>query len=367
MRWSRPNSASLADRLAAGEGHPRGFDYLRLVLAFCVVGFHSFTTIHDVAADHLLWRSAWRPILRLFLPMFFALSGFLVAGSLARSASLVEFLARRVLRLMPALVAEVLLSALVLGPLLTAYPLSRYFADHAFLAYLLNAVGVVHFALPGVFLHNPRPGLVNGSLWTLPFEGICYALLTVLSLLGVVRRRGLVLALTVAASVGLAIAAARQGGVIWAPPGSFLVVCFLAGVALFQYREKIPADPRLFILASAVSLLLLAVDQLTLLAPLPLAYATVWLGLTRPPASMAVGGDYSYGVYLFAYPIQQAIVAIWPAAGSPLAVFLLAAPLSLAYAVFSWRCIERPILRRKSAIARVFRGRASAVRAAAPG
>ena len=342
---------TIAERLAVADGHPLGFDYLRLILALSVLGFHSFTTTHNIAADHLLWRGPWRLVLRPILPTFFALSGFLVAGSLSRSTGVVEFLTRRVLRIVPALLAEILLSALVLGPLLTTFPLHRYFTDREFFTYFLNAVGDVHFSLPGVFLDNPRAGLVNGSLWTIPFEGLCYLTLTTLAIAGLARHRRLMLLIAASASIALSLQAIHDREIDWAPTGSFLVASFFAGIALFLNRDYIPVTRWLTASAAIATFVLLSFDGLMYLAAVPLAYVTVCLGLTRPPDTIAVRGDYSYGVYLFAYPIQQACVQLSPGLRSTWSIFLVAAPLSVAYACFSWHCIERPILSRKRRIA----------------
>ena len=350
MRIRSCGIETIGGRLSAAE-HPLGFDYLRLTLALSVVAFHSFTTTHDLAADRLFWQGPLGVSMRLVLPMFFALSGFLVAGSLARSASLGDFLIRRVLRIVPALFAEILLSAVVLGPLLTSDPLRSYFADRQFFTYFLNAVGDVHFSLPGVFLHNPRPGLVNGSLWTIPFEGFCYLALAAFAILGAVRRRGLMLLIGAAGSVVLALQAISARAPALAPTGPFLVVCFIAGMALFLNRDRIPISGGLAAMVALAAIALLSMPGALYLAALPLAYVTVCLGLTRPPKTIAVGGDYSYGVYLFAYPIQQACVQLSPSLRSTSSVLLVAAPLSLAYATFSWRFIERPILTRKRQIA----------------
>ena len=97
--------------------------------------------------------------------MFFALSGFLVAGSMERTPKLSQFLTLRIIRLVPALAVEVLLCALILGPLVTNKPLWDYFAAPEFWAYFRNIVGDVHFTLPGVFEDNKLPRIVNASLW----------------------------------------------------------------------------------------------------------------------------------------------------------------------------------------------------------
>jgi peptidoglycan/LPS O-acetylase OafA/YrhL len=166
-----------------------------------------------------------------------------------------------------------------------------------------------------------------------------------------VRRRALLLLIAAAASFALALQAIGDHEPALAPTGPFLVACFLAGMALFQNRDRIPISGAMAAIVAVAVLALLSIDGAMYLAALPLAYVTVCLGLTRPPATVAVRGDYSYGVYLFAYPIQQACVQLSPSLRTTGAVFLVAAPLSLAYAAFSWRCIERPILTRKRQIA----------------
>ena len=82
---------TLAERFAETGGRPSGFDYLRIILALSVVALHSVITTKGVAADVMMWETPLRPLLRAVLPMFFALSGFLVAGSLERCRSLISF------------------------------------------------------------------------------------------------------------------------------------------------------------------------------------------------------------------------------------------------------------------------------------
>jgi peptidoglycan/LPS O-acetylase OafA/YrhL len=127
-------------------------------------------------------------VVTLILPMFFALSGFLVAGSLERCRTLVGFLSMRALRILPALAMEIVLSALVLGPLVTDLPTAAYFGDPEFARYFLNIIGDIHYHLPGVFVTNPLAS-VNQQLWTIPFELECYVALAVLASLGLHRQR----------------------------------------------------------------------------------------------------------------------------------------------------------------------------------
>jgi len=134
--------------------------------------------------------------------MFFALSGFLVAGSLERSKTTLTFIGLRLIRIYPALAVEVALSAFLIGMAVTAFPLVTYFQDPLFLKYLLNVIGDIHYNLPGVFENNPVPKIVNAQLWTVPVELMCYVALTVLVLLGGVQRKILI----PLAALGLALA-----------------------------------------------------------------------------------------------------------------------------------------------------------------
>ena len=83
---------SLEDKLVEAKGRPSGFDYMRLILAISVVSFHAIIISYGGATLISVWASHWRIALALILPMFFSLSGFLVAGSLERSKTLITFL-----------------------------------------------------------------------------------------------------------------------------------------------------------------------------------------------------------------------------------------------------------------------------------
>src|SRR5215468_2964959 len=180
--------STIEERLLEADGRPSGFDYMRLALALAVFMLHIPATNFGDEVQNALFLHLWRPVSAIVLPMFFALSGFLVAGSLTRCKTLVSFLGLRVLRIVPALAAEVFLSGFILGALFTTLPLRRYFFSWGLLTYFLNIVGDVQFTLPGVFYSNPHAGVVNQQLWTVPWELDCYILLAVLALVGIVRK-----------------------------------------------------------------------------------------------------------------------------------------------------------------------------------
>src|SRR5689334_7563831 len=183
---------TLDERFKSTKGRSSGFDYIRVVLALGVICWHVRVTTYgdldpaiqyDSLADFVLL-----PIAIFILPMFFSLSGILVASSLERCKTFLMFLGLRALRIVSALAVAVLLSALVLGPLLTTLPLGAYFTDPEFHAYFLNIVADIHYRLPGVFVSNPFP-LVNGQLWTIPYELACYVALVILAATGIFQQR----------------------------------------------------------------------------------------------------------------------------------------------------------------------------------
>ncbi|PDT27403.1 acyltransferase [Rhizobium sp. L9] len=339
----------LGEKLDLAKGRPTGFDYMRLLLAFSVLWIHTARVTYG--DDLFLWETPLRPFIKSVLPMFFALSGFLVAGSLARSKTLISFLGNRFIRIYPALAVEVLLAAFILGAIYTEYDLSNYFTDAQFFAYLLNVTGHIHFNLPGVFLNNPDAAMVNGQLWTVPFELECYVAIAVLFLLGVVKRRAIALVATTALIVGFGLARYWKHESNWASmpttaSGNLLIGAFLVGVTIYLYKDKILWDVRIFIGSVAVILWAYWFSSFGDFVAIPaIGYVTVFLGLTSPrKLGVLQGADYSYGVFLYGYPIQQAFVALGPWAHNWWLNGIVCSLIVTCFAAFSWHFIERPAL-----------------------
>ena len=341
---------TLLDQIQKGNGATAGFDYLRLGLALAVVVWHSvILTSGSLAVYQALWSGPFRFLLAAILPMFFALSGFLVTGSLVRTR-LHQFAILRVLRLAPALAVEVTLSALILGVLFTTLPLRDYLTSPELGGYFGNIVGLVHFTLPGVFEHNRVPRVVNSQLWTIPFELECYVSLVIVSLLMGLRHRRVFVALLVLFSLAATAGAVLNNSVSPFAPlqGRVLVVAFLAGVAIYLYRDRIPYSSLIGVGAAVASAVLLQIPDTAYLAALPVAYLTVWIGLMRPPKIPF--GDLSYGVYLFHFPVEQTIAHLFPGVACWWQMTLMALPASLLCALLSWNLVEQPVLSRKKLI-----------------
>jgi peptidoglycan/LPS O-acetylase OafA/YrhL len=338
---------TLAEKFADSHGRPSGFDYMRITLALSVVFWHTVVITYGHDAQDAVWHTPhYRVLVMGILPAFFVLSGFLVAGSLERSKTLAGFMFLRVIRIFPALVLEITLSALILGPAMTHVPLSQYFGDTRFFTYFLNCIGDIHYALPGLFDFNPYPSITNEQLWTVPWELECYVALSILAFSGLAQRTrwfgGLICLVLLYGAYRFI-----HGSTL--PEGPFggrtLVLCFLMGVFLYLNRRWVPYNRWLGWLCVGTSLLCFWIPNGTLLAPFWVAYATVFLGLTNPPKPRFLdSGDYSYGIFLYGFPIQQAVVATGLLPANGWITCLAALPLIILVAIASWHLWEKRVL-----------------------
>ncbi len=339
---------TLAARMADTNGRASGFDYLRLFLALSILLIHTAMICHGLAADQAIYVGPARPLARLILPAFFAISGFLVAGSLERSRTIPMFLALRVLRIYPGLIALAAISAFVIGPLTSDLSASAYFSNHLLFHYLLTMSGDVQFYLPGVFAHNPQPGTVNGQLWTIPFELGAYLTLAGLATLGLTRWNFIAPLSTVLLILAyLGVTLLRHHLTVVFVPGSLngalLMAAALTGASLYLYRRVIPYNLTLFAAALVISMLLVSIVPFgDFFAPIPAAYATVYLGLCNPDRRPLHGADYSYGVYLYGFSLQQTIIFLCPLAQDWRLNMLISVPAVLIVAALSWHFIENP-------------------------
>lgn len=352
---------TLGSRLDALKGIGPGFDHLRVGLSLSILFWHSFGLSYGLAWTRQLPILPFKPLLATLLPMFFALSGFLIMGSALRIASLKTFITFRVLRILPALAMEISLSALVLGPLMTAYPLSVYFGSPELPAYFGSLIGRVSYVLPGLFLSNPAPEVVNGALWTVGPEILCYILVSLLILLGLFRDVRSMLVVTVVYLVACIATDVWDSAPIYEIlPTKVLILAFFCGNLLYLLRHRIPFDWRLAFAVGAATLIFVALAQhsesfrlLMYPAASGAAYVVAVIGLTRlPPLPFFHRGDYSYGIYIYGYPIQQTVVHFFPDLRSGLINFAIALPLTILFAVMSWHLVEKPVLNLRKKILR---------------
>ena len=339
---------NLADRCS---GKDNNFNLIRILAALAVLFTHSFALTGHAEP---LRDSLGMTLGSIAVDIFFIASGFLVTGSLLKKQSLVEFCWARFLRIYPALLVALLLTVLVLGPIFTTLPLRDYFASKLVYVYLVKNLILVagtNFVLPGVFEHTPYPDAVNGSLWTMPYEVRMYLILA-LSWLGLrtvrpVRLRTLqaaVLAATAVAGVVTLTVYLRTGSV---SPFPRLFFMFFCGASYFVCRRHIElkGPPFYVLLAMLVASALWGKQPFFVVYTLSLAYLLFYVayvpgGVLRRYNTV---GDYSYGTYIYAFPVQQAIAATIPGC-SVTTMVLLSGACTLVLAALSWHLLEQRAL-----------------------
>lgn len=339
---------TIEDRLRRFGGVVPGFDGLRLAAALLVLWSHAFPLTGVAAAEPLHRLTGGQTTLGgVAVALFFAISGFVVTASLERSRGLLSFAGKRALRLLPALIAVVCVSAFVLGPLLTSAPLARYFGSGETWRYLLNVVFVPRYELPGVFENAPYPSAVNGSLWTLRWEVLSYAGLALLWATVLRPRRWLApIAAAGGLIAGLVIARLPDAGPLaMFQSAAVLFGAFMCGASLYLWRDRVPLDGRIAWASAALLVAAALFGVFKEASPPALAYLCLFGSLRAWPR---LRDDWSYGVYLWAFPIQQVLVvtglgALW---WSNAALGTLA---TLAAAALSWRLVEKPALGLKPA------------------
>ena len=221
------------------------------------------------------------------------------------------------------------LLALVLGPIVTELSLSDYLTTPQTWIYPLRSSVLITFAgrLPGVYEHNPFANAVDGSLWTLPLEACCYVMVAVLGVLALLHRRALLAAAVVVGLVALSppvdIASHLPGGAQDTAAGGnvqiviHLVVVFLVGSLLFAARERVRLS---WWVAAALGVLWVVSwksSWVTVTASLFVPYAILVIAYRAPRGLNALvrPGDVSYGVYVYAFPVQQTVALAWKGVG----------------------------------------------------
>ena len=324
------------------------FDALRFLAAVSVIFSHSFLVAQGTQ-DHepLIWLTGRQSILGLAgVFVFFAISGFLVTQSFEQTGSPLRYLVKRCLRIFPGLILALILSAFLLAPLVTTLPLADYLHRLTPYRYVFsNTLLSVHVhELPGVmFVDNPVGLEINGSLWTLRYEFLMY--LMVMGL-GVLRLLNL--------PVCLALLALGMGCIHFDALGflggwGWLLGFFAAGMVLYKLRATRIFSGWVALLALAGLIASVPLRQFILLFPLFGCYLALWLALNPhlPVLRAARFGDLSYGLYIYGWPSEAAV--IWALGGHATwwQVFLLATPLAALLAFISWHLVEQPALRLK--------------------
>lgn len=319
------------------------FDVIRVLAACAVVVSHAFPLTGHRAP--VVFESAGRGFTlgRVAVGVFFVTSGFLIAASWERSTP-ARFALRRVLRLVPGLMVATVFVVLVIGPLVTTGSAWGVWFDSetwrmvgSSLTFQFDA----HRSMPGVFESNPLPDVVNGSLWTLAHEVACYVMLAGVGALGVLRSRAATMWLTLAVLAVMLVSADWTGAVYGLRLADLAMfgAWFALGALLHVLGVRWSREG---LLAATVACVAAGALGSAIVVP-AFAVMVILVGMAPVRRGMPTWlGDPSYGIYVLAFPIQQAIATTsldpWINMVATLAVV---APLGVA----SWWLVEARAMR----------------------
>lgn len=328
-----------------------------------------------MAAEVILWHSfavtgripPAAPVRQLLFGVgvdgFFAISGFLITRSWLSNPRIRDYLVARTLRILPGLYVCLVVTAFVIAPIGVAIQGgsgAKLLLSRAPFEFVLenSAVMVLKFDIGGTPTGIPYPGMWNGSLWTLIYEVLCYIAVALLGLAGLAHRRW-----TAAAVFALAVGAAAV-----LPPMTFpgvwsneqcmarFAIMFAAGALMYQWKDAIPARWSLVAVSVVVVVAAGLLPDYRLIGGLPLAYALIVSGALIHNKYLRLPTDLSYGVYIYAFPIQQLLVICGLVSLNPIVFALLATIATLPLAALSWFLIEKPALSLKSRLKRKWSG-----------
>lgn len=333
------------------------FDLIRFLAAVAVLFSHNFAT--SGLPEPTYFRGETAGSLGVFV--FFAVSGYLVQQSWDRRPDPRSFTLSRALRIFPGLFACLLFCAFVLGPIVSPFPLGVYLShlDVYKFVYSNSAMFFVprYDALPGVFADNAFPNHVNSSLWTIRYEVFMYVVLLAISVLFNKKRVSVIAALLTGLcglwAYGTFIELAEPGQLLWRLGVIGLDGRILKLAPFFLVGALVARVPKRFLSVTAAAFAF-AFTALFYFSPIAifvlwftLPYCLVVFAYNSPAMLNKFGqhGDFSYGLYLYAFPVQQVMAHLAISTKSWSLGFVMSFSFALALAVLSWRFVESPSLK----------------------
>ncbi len=347
---------SLGSQIANHKSN--NLNIIRLLLALAVIVSHSFPVALGPGGDTreeplYTWTHQQESSGAVAVDLFFLISGLLVTASWLRSKSMQDYLMKRVLRIYPGFIVAMGFSAALIWVICPEFRAAVVHPVGWLLLLLQNLLDLSNSSISykGIFAGNPYPNMANASLWTIPVEFFCYLIVLIIGLFCLFKRRFLIF-LAVLVSYGVY---AKSLFAAVSPFEEFLV-CFLTGVTVWLWRDKIPFSK---FIAFGCLMVLLVTSQFkpwfSILFPIMGGYCILWLayGPRLMLSNWSEKTDLSYGTYLYAFPIQQ-LFAMHPALRHPWVIFGLATPVTLLAAWLSWNLVEKRFLAMKNNVRRDF-------------
>ena len=284
------------------------------------------------------------------LYIFFVISGFLVTASYQRRGSLITFAKARALRIYPGLLVCTLISVLILGPCFTNAQVVDYFDSSYTWSYLYNVGSLFGYAptLPSVVFNDRKWGIVvNGSLWSIFVEARLYVVVALFGVFGLLDNRARA-NLTIAVLFVVNLLVPNALPFFETTRDTAMVSLFFAiGALAYLNRVDVPLKGAALALLALSCLLSRANDPVyQVFAGATLVYAVFFIAYLPKIRLPSFVQDYSYGIYLYGWPVKQVLAHFLPWL-APVGMMVLALPISWCLGALSWFLIEKRALQWK--------------------
>lgn len=347
------------------ERSGNNFDFLRLLAAVFVVYDHSIGLGGYKTPDWALSLTNGKfTISYLGVTIFFVISGYLISKSFIRSGNPIDFVWKRILRLYPGIFALTLVTAFLFGPVNTRLSLFEYFQNPRFISYFSSAsIIFTQQDLPGCFELNPFPVSINGSLWTLIFEMTMYLTIFICGLLYSFTKNKLTFLISVIYTSYLFIF--QDDSLIpkhklwnYMDINSYINFgkFFMAGSLLYVLEKWIKYTKYIFAMMLAILIFSFYHDSIfNYTKAFTVSYIVLYFCFIKSKvATIGRHGDFSYGMYIYAFPVQQTL-AHFLQGQIPFPVFFLASLIgTFGFAYLSWFLVESPSLKFKDLFSKLF-------------
>jgi peptidoglycan/LPS O-acetylase OafA/YrhL len=335
------------------QRHHNNFDFLRFVFALFVLITHSFALLGVADQEWLVnYTNGQLSFSDIGLAGFFVISGYFIYKSMERSSSIWDYLKKRFLRLFPALFVVLFLTLLIIPILYNgSVPLGE---NLSYWTYLPNNLSLYGFQgkVDGVFANLPYHS-INGSLWTIRYEFSLY-LLVMLFLF--IRKKPIKIIITASLLFLIWMLLYQFGldrfggskllgmqGLSMLNLGGFFIAGVLLAVLNFKnWNKQWILWLAVIMLAASLYFNFYSVVKHVLF---PIVILGIGFTAIKGVSSFGKYGDPSYGIYIYAFPIQQLLV--YYLKPGLLILLLWSSVAAIIFGYLSWHLIEEKALRFK--------------------
>lgn len=338
---------------AESDRRENNFGFLRLLFAALVILSHSPVLVAgDIGRDLLMRLFGTITFGALAVDGFFIISGYLVTMSFVKRHSVPAYFLKRFLRIAPGYLACFIICAFFVAPFVGAT--NSFPSMHELRALFWQARHLLPPDVPGVFVGLNWP-LLNGSMWTIAYEFRCYVATAVLGVLGLYNPRLRLIAI-IGVVICIALNAADLPEWLHTPEGGYVgdvvknihfAAAFGIGSLFYLLDGKIPLNYKGAMISGALLFVLLFYHSVAEAALLIFGgYLIFWFAFKVPVLALSRFNnrvDISYGVYLYAWPIQNTL--LWYQRDiNPWLHCLISLIGAVLLGYLSWILIEKPFL-----------------------